>query len=127
MIQVSLFKSVLQYGTPQRGCFNLIRIAQYELADVAGGLADRRFPRHLQGGAKASFLEPNDAAVSKYARGEVRNRRWIREALRASILSLATHQYCCRETNFPVQPEHIRVKVAILEDRDRVRRGLSVI
>jgi hypothetical protein len=81
----------------------------------------------LQGGVKASFLEANDAAISKYARGEERDRRWIREALRASILSLATHEYCCRETNFLVQPEHIRVKVAILEDRDCVRRGLSII
>ena len=100
MIQVSLFKSVLQDGTPQRGCFALIRIAQYELADVAGGPADRLIARHLHGGVKASFLEPNDASISKYARGEERGRCWIREVQRASILSLATHEYCCRETDF---------------------------
>ena len=100
MIQVSLFESVLQDGTPQRGCFAFMRIAQYELADVASGPADRRTARHLQGGVKASFLEPNDASISKYARGEARGRCWIREALRASILSLATHEYYCRETDF---------------------------
>jgi hypothetical protein len=37
----------------------------------------------------AWFLEPNDAAVSKYARMEPRDREWIRPGLRAGVLSLA--------------------------------------
>ena len=37
----------------------------------------------------AWFLEPNDAAVSKYARMEPRDREWIRPGLRAGVLSIA--------------------------------------
>lgn len=71
----------------------------------------------LPAGARAKFLEPNDAAVSKYARGEPKDRAWIREGLRASILSLATLEYRFRETSFLDQAEHERVKRALDEDR----------
>lgn len=36
----------------------------------------------------AWFLDPDDTAVSKYARGEDRDIRWIRAGLSASILSI---------------------------------------
>ena len=93
------------------------------LPTLPTGWQDRRIALQLQGGVKASFLEPNDAAISKYARGEERDRRWIREGLRASILSLATLEYRCRQTDFMDQPEQDRVKAAIREDRDWVGRG----
>jgi hypothetical protein len=95
------------------------------LPTLPAGWQDRLIALQLQGGVKASFLEPNDAAISKYARGDERDRRWIREGLRASILSLATLEYRCRETDFLDQPEHDRVKVAIREDREWVGRGFG--
>ena len=48
----------------------------------------------------AWFLEPNDAAVSKYARGEPRDIRWIRAGVEAGIVSLPTVRYRFRETVF---------------------------
>lgn len=93
------------------------------LPTLPPGWQDRLIALQLQGGVRASFLEPNDAAISKYARGEERDRRWIREGLRASILSLATLEYRCREPDFLDQAEHDRVKAAIREDRDWVGRG----
>ena len=93
------------------------------LPTLPPGWQDRLIALQLQSGVKASFLEPNDAAISKYARGEERDRRWIREGLRASILSLATLEYRCRETDFLDQAERDRVKVAIREGRDWVERG----
>lgn len=68
-------------------------------------------------GVRVKFLDPNDAAVSKYARGEAKDRDWIREGLRQSILSLATLEYRFRETPFLDQEEHTRAKLAIEEDR----------
>ncbi len=93
------------------------------LPTLPAGWQERLITLLLQGGVKASFLEPNDAAISKYARGEERDHRWIREGLRASILSLATLKYRSRETDFLDQAEHDRVKAAIREDRDWVGRG----
>ncbi len=93
------------------------------LPTLPSGWQDRLIALQLQDGVKASFLVPNDAAISKYARGEARDRRWIREGLRASILSLATLEYRCRETDFLDQAEHDRAKVAIRDDRDWVGRG----
>ena len=39
-------------------------------------------------GVRGWFLDPNDATVSKYARGEPRDRRWIRAGIEAGIVSL---------------------------------------
>ena len=74
-------------------------------------------PLKLPSGVNVKFLEPNDAAVSKYARGESKDRQWIREGLRQSILSLATIEYRFRETPFLDQDEHDRAKVFLEEDR----------
>lgn len=43
-----------------------------------------------KGSLTAWFLEPNDAAVSKYVRGEPRDIRWIRAGVEAGIVSLPT-------------------------------------
>jgi hypothetical protein len=51
---------------------------------------EARLIRVARDGVVAHFLEPHDAAVSKLARGEERDLRWVRAGARASILSLAT-------------------------------------
>ena len=68
-------------------------------------------------GVTIKFGEPNDVAISKYTRGEAKDREWIRSGLAASVLSLATMEYRLRETLFLDEAEHERVKSAIEEDR----------
>lgn len=51
-------------------------------------------------GTTAHFLDPNDAAVSKYARGEPRDIEWTRAGLAAGILSAPMIDSRFRQTNF---------------------------
>lgn len=51
-------------------------------------------------GVRLWCLEPNDAAVSKYARGEPRDLRWIRSGIAASIVSLPAVRLRLRQTFF---------------------------
>jgi hypothetical protein len=67
-------------------------------------------------GVSAWFLDPNDAAISKYARSEPRDREWIRAGLQSEILSLPTIEYRLRETVMETD-ERKRAKDAIDEDR----------
>ena len=78
---------------------------------------ERMIAVELPSGVNVKFLEPNDAAVSKYARSDPKDREWIREGLRQSILSLATIEYRFRETPFDSQEEHERAKRFVEEDR----------
>lgn len=48
----------------------------------------------------AHFLEPNDAAISKLARGEPRDLRWVRAGLKASLISLPVLRLRARTTTF---------------------------
>ena len=66
-------------------------------------------------GVSAWFLEPNDAAISKYVRSEPRDREWIRAGLEANILSLPTIEYRLRETIMETE-ERQRAKLSIEED-----------
>lgn len=66
-------------------------------------------------GVSGWFLEPNDAAISKYVRGQRRDREWIRAGLDAGILSLAVIEYRLRETVMETD-ERQRVKQALGED-----------
>lgn len=50
------------------------------------GWRDRLIPLE-RGGIKLWFVEANDAAISKYARGEERDRRWIQEGILAGVVS----------------------------------------
>jgi len=50
------------------------------------GWRNRLIPRE-RGGIKLWFVEANDAAISKYARGEERDRRWIQEGILAGVVS----------------------------------------
>jgi hypothetical protein len=69
----------------------------------------------------AWFLEPNDAAVSKYARLEPRDREWIRPGLQARILSLSILDVRFASTVFFDAAEASRAKAALAEDRQWLR------
>lgn len=58
------------------------------VATLPGGWDERLLRIQLEPQLAVWFLEPNDAAVSKYARMEPRDREWIRPGLRAGVLSL---------------------------------------
>jgi hypothetical protein len=80
---------------------------------------DKRLVRiELEPELAAWFLEPNDAAVSKYARMEPRDREWIRAGLRAGILSLPIIEARFRQTSFLDATESARARKALDEDRD---------
>ena len=67
-------------------------------------------------GVTAWFLEPNDAAISKYARSEPRDREWIRAGLKINLLSLPTIEYRLRETVMETE-ERQRTVQAIKQDQ----------
>jgi hypothetical protein len=69
----------------------------------------------------AWFLEPNDAAVSKYARMEPRDREWIRPGLRAGLLSLPILDARFAQTTFLDAPEAVRARHALEQDRGWLR------
>lgn len=71
-------------------------------------------------GLKAWFLDPNDAAISKYARGEPRDRRWIEAGISQGLISLPMVQFRVRETTFLDTAEESRVKTAVEEDSKRL-------
>ena len=68
-------------------------------------------------GLTAFFLDPNDAAVSKYARGEPRDREWIRAGLAAGLLSAPVIESRLRDTVFLDDEERSRAWNAFAEDR----------
>jgi hypothetical protein len=63
------------------------------------------------------FLEPNDAAVSKYARGEMRDRRWVRAGIRSGIVSLPVVSARLGRTSFLDDEEQARAKALFDEDK----------
>jgi hypothetical protein len=67
------------------------------------------------------FLEPNDAAVSKYARMEPRDREWIRPGLRVGVLSIAILDTRFDRTTFLDAHESDRARKALEEDRRWLR------
>ena len=85
---------------------------------------ERRLVRaELEPGLTAWFLEPNDAAVSKYARMEPRDREWIRAGLKAGILSLPILKKRFAQTAFFDATENARARKAFDEDRQWLRAG----
>lgn len=63
------------------------------------------------------FLDLNDAAVSKYARCEARDREWIRAGLGAGLLSAPIIEGRFRQTTFLDDAERARAYKALAEDR----------
>lgn len=87
------------------------------LPTLPEGWEQRLIEVALPSGVRVKFLDPNDAAVSKYARGAEKDREWIRAGLAASILSAATIEYRFRSTAFLDEAEGQRAKDALAEDR----------
>ena len=87
------------------------------VATLPQGWQERLVRIELELGLAAWFLEPNDAAVSKYARMEPRDREWIRAGLRAGILSLPILDARFARTAFLDPPESARARKALEEDR----------
>lgn len=61
-------------------------------------------------GIRLWCLDPNDAAVSKYARGEPRDLRWIRAGIRAGIVSLHMIRSRLAKTHFAGDDEQRRAR-----------------
>lgn len=94
--------------------------ASPDLPTLPDGWEDR-FVVHDFGDVRALFLELNDAAISKYARGEIRDRIWIHEGLKAKLLSMPTIEYRLRQTAFLDEFEENSVKRRINEDRSSLK------
>jgi hypothetical protein len=87
------------------------------LATFPDGWEDRLIRIELEPSLAAWFLEPNDAAVSKYARMEQRDREWIRAGLAARLLSLPIIDARFASTAFLDDAESARARQALAEDR----------
>lgn len=68
-------------------------------------------------GLRLWFLDPNDAALSKYARGEPRDRRWIQVGLRAGVVSLPLVSARFGQVNFLDSDEAQKARALLDEDR----------
>lgn len=79
-----------------------------------------RLIKGTRNGVTAHFLEPHDAAVSKLARGEERDLRWVTAGAKANILSVATIKIRMKTTLF-LDDEEQQSAVARVEE---VRRRL---
>lgn len=73
----------------------------------------------LKHGLTVFFLDPNDAAVSKYARGEPRDRDWIRAGLAAGLFSAPIIESRLRDTTFLDDEERRKALGAFAEDRGK--------
>ena len=69
-------------------------------------------------GVRAWFLDPDDAAISKYARGEPRDQRWIRSGILNGYVSLPTMVARLRTTRFLDDRESQQVRQRVEADRD---------
>ena len=95
------------------------------IATLPEGWEARLVRIELEPGLAAWFLEPNDAAVSKYARMEPRDREWLRAGLEAAILSLPIIESRFAHTAFFDTAESARARKALEEDRAWLRAGRS--
>ncbi len=87
-----------------------------DLPTLPEGWEQRMIKQVLPSGVKVKYLDPNDCAVSKYARSEPKDRDWIRAGIEAGILSLPTIEYRMRETFFIDDSEHRKAKASLKED-----------
>jgi hypothetical protein len=87
------------------------------IATLPSGWEQRLLRIQLEPELVAWFLEPNDAAVSKYARMEPRDREWIRPGLRSGILSWGIIEARFAQTVFLDAGESARARRALDEDR----------
>lgn len=87
---------------------------------------EQRLIRIQQGEVTAAFLDPNDAAVSKLARGEPRDLRWVRAGVKSGIVSLAAVRLRMRSTAF-LDTQEQQVALQALESlaQPKTRKGRS--
>jgi hypothetical protein len=83
----------------------------------------RLIPVALKEDILVFFLDLNDAAVSKYARCDVRDREWIRAGLGAGLVSAPIIESRFRQTPFLDDAERERAYKALAEDRAASRRS----
>ena len=83
------------------------------------GWQERLVRLAFENGTVGWFLDPNDAAISKYVRAEPRDRSWITAGLEAGILSVPVIEYRMRETAMETE-ERARAKHAFDEDRGKL-------
>lgn len=88
-----------------------------EVATLPENWQYRLVPVELKESIVVHFLEPNDGAVSKYARCEPRDREWIRAGLKAGLLSAPIIEAKFRQTQFLDDAERDRAHQALTEDR----------
>jgi hypothetical protein len=86
------------------------------VATLPAGWEERLVRIELEPRLAVWFLEPNDAAVSKYARMEPRDREWIRAGLQGRILSLPVIESRFAQTTFLDAVEAERARKALGED-----------
>jgi hypothetical protein len=81
-----------------------------------------RLIRVERDGLRAWFLDPVDAALSKYARGEPRDRRWIRAGLRQGVISMPLVKSRLSSVGFFDADEARRARDLIEDDANWLRR-----
>jgi hypothetical protein len=94
------------------------------LPTLPDGWHDRLIPLRLSGGVLVNFIDPNDAAIAKLARGDRKDLQWVRTGIDAALLSTATLVYRFRETVFFDDEERERVRVTLSLEAERA--GLSM-
>ena len=88
-----------------------------DLPTLPQGWQQRLIQQTLPSGVKVKYLDPNDCAVSKYARSEPKDREWIRAGIEASLLSLPTIEYRMRETRFFDAEENRKASASLNADK----------
>ena len=89
------------------------------LPTLPSGWESRLVRVPLDNGLVVHFLDANDAAVSKYARNEARDREWIQAGLKAALLSAPVIESRFRQTEFFDDRERDVARKALEEDRGR--------
>jgi hypothetical protein len=72
-------------------------------------------------GVRGWFLDPNDAAISKYARSEPRDIEWIRAGLASGLISVARLRHLLAHTSFVDAAEERRAAKQLDEDERWLR------
>lgn len=101
-----------------------------QLPTLPDGWQGRLIPVRRDG-ATAWFIDPDDAAISKYARGEPRDQRWIRAGMEAGIVSLPKVKALLGRTSFFDTEEEAAARTRVqaderwLEQRRAEKSGLG--
>lgn len=92
------------------------------VATLPDGWEARLVAVKLERDIVVQFLDPNDAAVSKYARSEPRDREWIRAGLAAGLLNLQIITSRFAHTEFDSEEERASAYAALEQDRRKTKR-----